>query len=81
MYVVVDNRSDVAAGYIASLTGEGIASLGFQPDEFREWFRTVSTSDIDAVESFVLGEFNGRASCPELIRNRTPAPIICSIGI
>lgn len=76
MYVVVDNRSDVAAGYTASLTNEGIASLGFQPGEFHEWFRTVSPSDIEAVQSFVLGDFEGRTACPEMIRNRTEAPII-----
>lgn len=76
MYVVVDGRPDVTAGYSASLTGEGIASLGFDPGEFREWFRTVSKGDIEAVQSFVLGEFDGRASCSESIRNRSPAPII-----
>jgi EAL domain-containing protein (putative c-di-GMP-specific phosphodiesterase class I)/DNA-binding response OmpR family regulator len=76
MYVVVDSRADVTAGYSSSLTGEGIASLGFDPTEFREWFRTVSKGDIEAVQSFVLGEFDGRTGCSESIRNRSPAPII-----
>jgi len=76
MYVVVDSRQDVAAGYIASLNNEGIASLGFQPGEFHEWFRAVAPGDIEAVQSFVLGDFEGRSACPEMIRNRTAAPII-----
>jgi DNA-binding response OmpR family regulator len=76
MYVVVDSRADVTAGYSASLNGEGIASLGFDPVEFREWFRSVSRSDIDAVQSFVLGDFDGCAAVPEIIRNRSHAPII-----
>ena len=76
MYVVVDNRPDVTAGYTASLSGEGIASLGLDPKEFGEWFQTLSEKDVDGVQSFVLGEFAGRATCPELIRNRSSAPII-----
>ena len=76
MFVIVDHRSDVTAGYASSFESEGIASLGFQPEEFREWFRTVSSPDVDAVQSFILGEFEDRAACPEIIRGRTHAPII-----
>ncbi len=76
MHVVVDDRPDVTGAYLSSFKAEGIASLGFRPREFAEWFRSVSAPDIHAVQSFLLGDFEGRATCPELIRNRTPAPII-----
>ena len=76
MYVVVDDRSDVTGAYAAAFRGEGIASLGFRSDEFRDWFRSVSPADVEAVQSFVLGDCEDRAEYPELIRNRTPAPVI-----
>jgi len=76
MYVVVDSRAPVSSSYAASLNNEGIASLAFEPNEFKEWFRTGAGEDIDAVESFVLGDFNGRTACPEIIRYRSRAPII-----
>lgn len=76
MHVVVDHRAEVTAAYSASFRGEGIASLGFQPGEFNDWFNAVSRDDIDAVQSFILGDFDQRMACPPLIRNRTQAPII-----
>lgn len=76
MHVVVDYRPEVTTAYNTSFRGEGVASLGFQPLEFGDWFRSVSTDDIDAVQSFVLGDFETRIACPSLIRNRTSAPII-----
>jgi DNA-binding response OmpR family regulator len=76
MFVLVDNRSEVTGAYAAALRGEGIASLGFRPHEFRDWFGAVSPADVDAVQSFVIGDCENPAGYPELIRNRTPAPII-----
>jgi DNA-binding response OmpR family regulator len=76
MYIVVDERLDVTAGYAASFRGEGVAALGFQPNEFGAWLRTVSTGDIGAVQSFLLGDFEGRVAYPQMIRHRTHAPII-----
>src|SRR5581483_4129587 len=76
MYVVVDRRAEVSAGYVASLQGEGIASLGFEPGEFQDWFRAGSGGDIEAVQSFVLGDFDERTDCLGLIRNRSRAPVI-----
>lgn len=76
MYVVVDDRSDVTGGYTATLNGEGVATAGFGSEEFREWFHSISRRDADAIQSFVLGEFDGCASYPGLIRHRSTAPII-----
>ena len=76
MYIVVDERDEVTAAYEAALRNEGIASLGFVPAEFSDWLPSVSPGDIGAVQSFLLGEFAGRTTYPEIIRNRTRAPII-----
>ncbi len=76
MYVVVDERPDVTAAYGASLRGEGVASLGFQPAEFGDWFSAVAVDDIHAVETYLLGDFEHRTAFPQMIRNRSQAPII-----
>ena len=76
MYVVVDNRPEVADAYTASFRGEGVASLAFRANDFSEWFRSISAEDINAVQSFILGEFEERVVAPPMIRHRTSAPII-----
>jgi len=76
MYVVVDERSSVADSYVSAFAREGFASQGFTQTEFRDWIETTSDQDIGAVESFLLGEFDQRTACPDLIRSHSQAPII-----
>jgi DNA-binding response OmpR family regulator len=76
MYVVVDYRRSVTEAYASSFASEGVASLGLQPQEFREWFGAASTADVEGMQSVVVGEFEGRASCSELVRKRTQVPIL-----
>ncbi len=76
MYVIVDERADVADAYVNALRGEGIVALGFGPDEFRSWFAAASQTDLDAVHCFVLGDFAGRNQCPDMIGGRVGAAII-----
>lgn len=76
MYVVVDQRNDVVEGYTASFAREGFASVGFGCDEFQEWLHSAADSDITAIQSFVLGDFDGREAVPETIRHHSRAPII-----
>jgi hypothetical protein len=75
MYVIIDDRSEVTGGYTATLSGEGIAAAGFRPIEFLEWFRSISERDVDAIQSFVLGEFDACLNWPGFIRNRSSARI------
>ena len=76
MHIVVDERDEVTEAYTASFRGEGVASLGLQPLEFRDWLFSASSEDMDSVQSVVLGECDDRPSMPKLIRSRTDAPII-----
>ena len=76
MYVLVDERPEVTSAYSNSFKNEGIASVGFQPTEFREWLQTASPVDVDAVQGCFLGDFEGRPGYPEIIRTRSKTPII-----
>lgn len=76
MYIVIDQRQIVTAGYVASFAREGVSSLGFYSEDFHDWLRSASDTDLNAVQAFLLGDFDQRASCAEVIRNHTRAPII-----
>lgn len=76
VYIVVDHRSNVISGYVSSFNREGVASLGFASDEFRDWLQTASDQDLSAVQSFLLGDFDSRTAYAEIIRNHCRAPII-----
>lgn len=76
MYVVVDQRIDVTSGFTAMFGREGFAAVGFDSDDFQDWLSSASERDLGAVQGFVLGEFESRATIPTSIRNRSQAPII-----
>ena len=76
MYVLVDARPAVNSGYKASFDREGISSLGLDPQEFTQWFQSSSRVDREAIQGFLLGDFEDRAKCASLIRKMSRAPII-----
>lgn len=76
MYVVVDERQMVTAGYVASFEREGVPSLGVFSGEFHDWLTAASSSDLDAIQGFLLGDFQDRIACAESIRRHSRAPII-----
>lgn len=76
MYIVVDERQMVTAGYVASFDREGVSSLGLYAGEFKEWLASASSADLDAVQGFLLGDFQDRMACAEAIRRHCRAPII-----
>lgn len=76
MYFLVDARESVNAGYRASFEREGVSAFGLMPDEFLGWIRSASRSDIEAIQGFLLGDFDERARCASFIRQHSRAPII-----
>lgn len=76
MYIVVDERQMVTSAYVASFDREGVSSLGLFSGEFQDWLKAASGADLDAVQGFLLGEFQERIACAEAIRRHSRAPII-----
>ncbi|MCF1503776.1 response regulator transcription factor [Afifella sp. H1R] len=76
MYVVVDPRAEVAAGFTSMFSREGLSAVGFDSDEFQEWLTTAAERDLSAVQGFLLGDFAERPNYPNLIRSHSRAPII-----
>ncbi|MBZ6079419.1 response regulator transcription factor, partial [Microvirga puerhi] len=76
MYIVVDERQMVTAAYVAGFDREGVSSLGLFAGEFQDWLKAASSADLDAVQGFLLGDFQDRIACAETIRRHSRAPII-----
>ena len=76
MYCLVDGRKSVNEGYAASFDREGVSAFGLSPDEFAGWIRAASRNDVDAVQGFLLGDFDERAKCASVIRKHSRAPVI-----
>lgn len=76
MYVIVDDRESVTGSYAASFDREGVASVGFWSKDFMDWLKTAASSDLLAVDAFMLGECEDRTLLPAIIRKRCSAPII-----
>ena len=76
MIVIVDDREIVIDGYQSGFDREGIATTGFDPDEFRGWLGAVSKTDLSAVEAFLIGNSSRREQIPQIIKSKTGVPII-----
>jgi DNA-binding response OmpR family regulator len=76
MFVVIDERKLVTAGYNERFGSEGVASAGFSADEFCEWVRTASRPDISAIEAFLVGDCEDQHGLPKIIREHSGAPVI-----
>jgi len=76
MIVIVDDREMVIDGYKSGFSREGIASTGFDPDEFKGWLGAVSKTDLKAVEAFLIGNTPQREKIPGTIKTKSGAPVI-----
>jgi DNA-binding response OmpR family regulator len=74
--LIVDRRDGVVAAYSASFRREGVAAIGFDPEDFASWLKCATTAEVLAVEVFVVGECVGGEGVPERIRDKSSAPII-----
>jgi DNA-binding response OmpR family regulator len=76
MIVIVDEREAVLDGYTAWFCREGVSATGLAPQDFRQWVNTAPEPDIDAVEAFLLGDFEDREEAPIKIKSRSGAAVI-----
>jgi len=76
MIVIVDERETVLNGYTSWFCREGVSATGLAPQDFRQWVNTAPEPDIDAVEAFLLGDFQNRQEVPVKIKSRSAAAVI-----
>jgi DNA-binding response OmpR family regulator len=76
MFVVLDDRSTVAGGFVACFDREGVAATAVEPSEFSEWFELINDSDLAVIEGFILGAVENKRQISSRIRSRCRAPLI-----
>ncbi|MFA5957154.1 response regulator transcription factor [Hyphomicrobium sp.] len=76
MFVVLDDRSTVAAGYVACFDREGVAATAVEPGEFFEWFELINDADVAVIEGFLIGSVMNKRQISARIRSRCRAPLI-----
>ena len=76
MIVIVDERELVTDGYSSLFDRDGVATAGFAPGEFGEWFSSAADTDLRSVRAFLIGDCRDGAISPRQIRDRTGAPVI-----
>jgi DNA-binding response OmpR family regulator len=76
MIIIVDERSEVTEAYRASFGREGQTATGFDKAEFDGWFGSVSPTDLAAVESIIMGSFEGRDQAISQVKARSLVPVI-----
>lgn len=76
MFLLVDCREAVLAGYAAAFRKEGMAMLGQTPEDCRTWLASASAKDVLAIEAFIVGDCPGHETLPAAIRRKSPLPII-----
>jgi DNA-binding response OmpR family regulator len=79
MFVIVDDREIVTRSYMQSFEREGISTAAFNPQEFYTWIESAASSEITAVEAFVLGDCAAREKYTPAIRNKSQAPVIAMV--
>lgn len=76
MYIVIDARDVVAAGYRAGFEREGHACTTFSGQDFPDWLQSLADSDIDAIDAVILGDAPDKLNFIAMVRARGRTPII-----
>src|SRR3569833_844254 len=76
MYIIVDDRENVANSYVGGLVRAGVSSIAFYSSEFWDWLQSASAADLTAVFAFLVGDFDARGCLPRAVRRRSSAAII-----
>lgn len=76
MFVVLDERLQIANAIVACFEREGVAAIAVGAGEFEAWFEGLGESESAAIEGILLGSVIARRAVPSFIQNRCRAPII-----
>ncbi|GAA0770904.1 response regulator transcription factor [Roseibium denhamense] len=79
MFIIVDSREIVTAGYASAFEREGYASLELQPSELTDWLEITCSSDLASVDAILLGDTQDKAGFVSSIRSRCPEAQIVAL--
>ena len=76
MIIILDNRTEVASGFVACFGREGVAAAAILEDDFSGWWQLVATDALNSIELMLLGQFAGPSDVVRQIRARSSVPVI-----
>ncbi len=76
MIIIIDDRELVIEGFRKGFDREGVAAVGFSPDELNDWLRSLPDTELEAIEGVLLGCCQLAADMARDIRERVRAPLI-----
>jgi len=79
MFIIVDSREIVTAGYASAFEREGYASLELHPSELLDWLEITCAQDLASVDAILLGESGERTGFVSPVRNRCPEAQIVAL--
>ncbi|MBN9670701.1 response regulator transcription factor [Roseibium aggregatum] len=79
MFIIVDSREIVTAGYASAFEREGYASLELQPSELLDWLEITCSQDLCSVDAILIGECEERTSFVPSIRSHCPEAQIVAL--
>ncbi|TYC58670.1 response regulator transcription factor [Rhodobacterales bacterium] len=79
MFIIVDSREIVTAGYASAFEREGYASLELHPFELLDWLEITCSQDLTSVDAILLGDCEERAGFVSPIRSRCPEAQIVAL--
>ena len=79
MFIIVDSREIVTAGYASAFDREGYASLELHPSELLDWLEITCAQDLGSVDAILLGECEERCGYVASIRSRCPEAQIVAL--
>lgn len=79
MLVLVDERDLVIDGFSSLFKREGVCICGMNPDDFKDWFSSLSETDLNMIEGVLVGDCGQRITLGALITSRIKVPLFALI--
>lgn len=76
MFIVLENRDEVASGFVSCFDREGVASAAMSEKDFSDWLSLATTHDFASVEAILVGDCAERFNLARLVRSRSAIPLI-----
>lgn len=79
MYVILDDCAQRFKSVLPDFATEGVSSVTLLSTDFHDWFRSLGSSDIKAIEGFIIGQVVEKKAIAHTIRQHSPAGIFALV--
>ena len=76
MIVILDNRPEVASGFLSCFEREGVAAVEMSHRDFSSWVLSQHADEVHSIEAVLVGECDERFEIAKQVRRRSCVPLI-----